>query len=159
MPEPVTVPDPAWSRSVERRLAIQMGKDEPPPGSPHIVLVTGGRDWVDRADRLRLVHVALAAVSPRPDIIVVGGDDRDYPNGVDAAAYRWALESGIQPAVCPANWTYWKRAAGPIRNGAMLLLRPHLVLAFPGGKGTQDMVLRATAAGVPVRRVQCEEST
>ena len=159
MPEPVPAPGPAWSRSVERRLAIQAGKDTPISDVPYIVLVTGGRDWVDRADRLRLVHVALAAVSPRPDIIVVGGDGREYPNGVDAAAYQWALESGIQPAVCPANWPYWKRAAGPIRNGAMLLLRPHLVLAFPGGKGTQDMVMRATAAGVPVRRLQCEEPT
>jgi hypothetical protein len=29
--------------------------------------------------------------------------------------------------------------------------RPGLVLAFPGGRGTADLVRRAKAAGVPVR--------
>ncbi len=32
-------------------------------------------------------------------------------------------------------------------------LTPDLVIAFPGGKGTADMVARAEKAGVPVQRV------
>jgi predicted Rossmann-fold nucleotide-binding protein len=32
----------------------------------------------------------------------------------------------------------------------MLLLRPDVVIAFPGGAGTADMVRAATAAGVKV---------
>jgi hypothetical protein len=31
--------------------------------------------------------------------------------------------------------------------------RPDLVLAFPGGRGTADMIQRAEAAGVPVQRL------
>lgn len=31
--------------------------------------------------------------------------------------------------------------------------RPDLVVAFPGGRGTADMVRRATAAGIEVIRV------
>jgi ABC-type Fe3+-hydroxamate transport system substrate-binding protein len=35
----------------------------------------------------------------------------------------------------------------------MLRLRPDLVVAFPGGRGTADMVAAATDAGIPVRIV------
>lgn len=38
--------------------------------------------------------------------------------------------------------------AGPIRNSFMLALGPDLVLAFPGGRGTADMVRQASEAGV-----------
>jgi len=31
--------------------------------------------------------------------------------------------------------------------------KPDLVLAFPGGRGTDDMVRRAEKAGIEVRRV------
>lgn len=41
-------------------------------------------------------------------------------------------------------------AAGPIRNQQMLDDgKPDLVVAFPGGKGTADMVRRARVAGIP----------
>ena len=32
--------------------------------------------------------------------------------------------------------------------------KPDLVVAFPGGGGTADMILRAERAGVPVRQVE-----
>ena len=44
--------------------------------------------------------------------------------------------------------------AGPIRNQEMLDKgKPDLVIAFPGGKGTADMVGRALRTGVFVYRV------
>jgi hypothetical protein len=44
----------------------------------------------------------------------------------------------------PANWKVYGRAAGPIRNMKMLLEgKPDLVVAFPGGIGTADMVKKA----------------
>lgn len=50
-----------------------------------------------------------------------------------------------------ANSRKHGRAAGPIRNQQMLDEgKPHLVVAFPGGTGTADMVRRAQAAGVLV---------
>ena len=49
----------------------------------------------------------------------------------------------------PADWKVRGRAAGHIRNQQMLDEgRPHLVVAFPGGRGTADMVRRARAAGI-----------
>lgn len=45
-------------------------------------------------------------------------------------------------------------AAGPIRNQHMLDIgKPDVVLAFPGGRGTEDMIRRAEKAGVPVKRI------
>jgi hypothetical protein len=51
-----------------------------------------------------------------------------------------------------AQWKKHGRAAGPIRNQRMLDKgKPDLVVAFPGGRGTADMIRRAERAGVPVR--------
>lgn len=54
----------------------------------------------------------------------------------------------------PADWGSLGKAAGPIRNSLMLTeANPSLVIAFPGGKGTADMISKARAAGVKVIEV------
>ena len=54
----------------------------------------------------------------------------------------------------PADWKTYGKRAGHIRNAQMLNEgKPDLVIAFPGGRGTQDMVDKATHAGVPVLEV------
>lgn len=54
----------------------------------------------------------------------------------------------------PANWLKYGRMAGAMRNQQMLDEEEvDLVVAFPGGKGTADMVRRARAAGIEVREV------
>jgi hypothetical protein len=54
-----------------------------------------------------------------------------------------------------ADWKKHGKAAGFKRNQQMLDEgKPDLVIAFPGGKGTADMVRRAEAAGVRVERVE-----
>jgi len=53
-----------------------------------------------------------------------------------------------------ADWKLGKKA-GPLRNQRMIDEgRPDLVVAFPGGKGTADMVRRAEAAGVKVLKIE-----
>lgn len=70
--------------------------------------------------------------------------------GADAAAYEWARSRCIACVVVKAEWRVYGRAAGPIRNGKMLDLKPDFVVAFPGRDGTDDMVSQALAAGVEV---------
>ena len=54
----------------------------------------------------------------------------------------------------PAEWKKHGKAAGPIRNRKMLQDgKPDLVLAFPGGRGTANMVELATDAGIRVMHV------
>lgn len=113
------------------------------------VLVCGGRSFADMdamcaaLDRIVLSKAGLS-------VIIHGG-----ASGADALAAQYAESEGANVAVYPADWKTHGRAAGPIRNQQMLDEgKPDLVLAFPGGRGTADMVRRAKAAGVPVREVE-----
>lgn len=116
-----------------------------PTGSPPFrkVIVCGGRDFVDW-DWLNEVLNAMHAIHSFTHII--HGD----AYGADTLAENWAIDHGVQDVACPANWKQWPVAAGPIRNQAMLDLGADAVIAFPGGKGTADMVSRARRRGVPV---------
>ncbi len=65
----------------------------------------------------------------------------------------WARSRQHQAIARMADWTTHGRAAGPIRNARMLAeYHPDLVIAFPGGRGTLDMVSKAERAGVAVIR-------
>jgi hypothetical protein len=71
--------------------------------------------------------------------------------GADLIAATWARHNNVEQVSYAADWTTHGRAAGPIRNQIMLdQSRPDLVLAFPGGRGTADLVARAKKAGVEV---------
>ena len=53
-----------------------------------------------------------------------------------------------------ADWATHGKKAGPLRNQRMIDEgHPDLVIAFPGGKGTDDMTRRALAAGVATIRM------
>ena len=55
----------------------------------------------------------------------------------------------------PADWSEYGKAAGAIRNQQMLDEgTPDLVVAFPGGNGTLDMVRRSQRAGIKVLRTK-----
>lgn len=71
--------------------------------------------------------------------------------------YPWAATYKIHRFL--ALWALHGKAAGPIRNVQMMtaLLEEdghHVVLAFPGGTGTADMVRIAEQHGVDVRRYE-----
>lgn len=77
-------------------------------------------------------------------------------SGVDSIAQWWATERGIKTKTYFANWNEGK-SAGPRRNARMLEEgKPDVVIAFPGGVGTADMVSKAREAGVLVLEVQYE---
>lgn len=113
--------------------------------SEHKVLVCGGRDY----HNIKTVYVALDGLIPKPTLIIQGG-----AFGADACASEWAHARNVLERQFAADWHAHGRAAGPIRNQQMLDEgKPDLVVAFPGGTGTADMVRRAKAAGVRVIEV------
>jgi len=66
-------------------------------------------------------------------------------------ANAWAVDHNLAIRSFPADWEKDGLAAGPMRNQRMLDEgKPDLVIAFPGGRGTADMVQRAKAAHVRV---------
>lgn len=112
------------------------------------LLVCGGRDFSDKELLFRTLD-ELHAASPI-GLIVEGG-----ARGADELARNWAFVNLVKYVTYAADWKTNGRAAGPIRNQQMLNeSKPDAVLAFPGGRGTADMVRRAKAAGVIVEEVK-----
>lgn len=106
------------------------------------VLVTGGRDYGDARrvfGELDILHRSFGVS------VVIHGAAR----GADSLAARWATVRGVEEIACPADWARGGHAAGPVRNSDMLRNhKPDIVLAFPGGRGTEDMMRKALAANV-----------
>lgn len=75
--------------------------------------------------------------------------------GADTAAANWAGDRGVTVEPYPAEWRLYGSSAGPIRNAKMLAQgMPDLVVAFPGNRGTADMIRKAKRAGVKVLEVK-----
>jgi hypothetical protein len=137
----------------------------------YIVLVTGSRTWTDG----RAVYAALGEILEHLDgqveMAVMHGD---CPNGADAIADLWCSIHDVEVLRRPADWRRHGKAAGHIRNGEMLAEilaaaggdpegtealafldscraarcqrpRPH------GSHGTDDMMGRVKAAGIPLQ--------
>ena len=107
------------------------------------LLVCGGRDYTDKEAVWNLLDRAHAKFNITHLI-------HGYAKGVDRLAGEWANARGVQEVSCPANWERFKNAAGPIRNQYMAELDPNALIAFPGGKGTKNMVEQAARHGITV---------
>lgn len=117
------------------------------------VLVTGGRDFLDvrwMHAGLDLLHETLPGGITE---IIEGG-----ASGADLRARWWAERNGVKLTEVRAEWEKHsaglkmgqKNPAGMIRNNAMLDLKPDIVFATPGGRGTEHMVGIAQRRGVRV---------
>ena len=132
------------------------------------LLVTGGRDWMYNVNSKTLPQIRLSNSDfsrkaeymfyilnhflVHKDLQILVGD----ANGVDFMVRLWHLSVNLTSKtilnlnVFKADWDKYGKAAGPIRNQEMLDQEPNIVIAFPGGKGTADMVKRAKVVGLKV---------
>lgn len=119
------------------------------------VLVTGGRNYGNRE------HVYRVLDSLQPVQVVIHGD----AGGADTLAKEWAIERGVPHDPHPADWEnldgvprshrkfnirtkrMYNVKAGFDRNEEMLRRTcPTHVVAFTGGRGTNDMCWRTITA-------------
>lgn len=111
------------------------------------VLVCGGRDWCDILAMMTTMDDLGTKHGPFK-LLIHGG-----AKGADDEAQTWAMHRDLPYMVFRADWDFHGRSAGPIRNQRMIDEgKPDLVVAFPGGKGTADMISRAEKAGIRVVR-------
>lgn len=111
-------------------------------------LVCGGRNFAD-GEMFNSVMSQLLALKGCPSTIVHGA-----ARGADALADHWAKQMAINVIGVVADWDIHGRTAGPLRNQRMIDdHKPVLVIAFPGGKGTADMVRRARASSIDVAEI------
>lgn len=118
------------------------------------VLVCGGRDYDDWNTLKEELQFRFAGA--HRTLVIIHGSAR----GADSLASRWVtyanntLHWDVKEEKYPADWKTHGKAAGPIRNQQMLKEgKPDLVIAFPGGRGTKDMVAKAKKAGINVIEV------
>lgn len=114
---------------------------------PHRVTIgfTGGREDED----LYLFNFVMGRVAGTfPIGKVIHGDARGY----DTLGKLWGMRTGKTIQTLPARWKSLGNAAGPVRNDLMIeALRKEplpLVLGFPGGSGTADMLMKTEMAGI-----------
>ena len=111
------------------------------------VLVCGGRDF---SDMKKLMANLDRLHRDQKFCCLIHGNAR----GADTFAAQWAYMNDVRTKEFPADWTRYGKAAGPIRNKEMLEDgRPDLVVAFRGGKGTQNMIEQAKRKGVEVIQI------
>lgn len=98
-------------------------------------LVCGGRDFQNYLFLSKVLDGLVESMG-KPDLIV-HGDCR----GADRSAGIWGITKNIAVTSVPADWAGGGKKAGYIRNGEMLKrFHPDLVIAFPGGAGTRNMI-------------------
>jgi len=111
------------------------------------VLVCGGRTYNNK----ETIYEVLSSIHKETPISVL---IHGAAKGADTLAGCWARENNIKEKQYPALWNTYGKAAGSIRNQKMLDDNTvELVIAFPGGKGTADMVERAKKANIEVREI------
>lgn len=124
------------------------------------ILVAGSRSW-SRPWMIAQDLAVYAAGCPKPKVVVVHGA---CPTGADDWADKIAVGEGYSVERHPADWRAHGRAAGPLRNAAMVKLGADVCLAYlkdhsAGATHTADL---AEAAGIPTKRrydCACHTST
>lgn len=99
-------------------------------------IIAGGRDQ-------KLTEEDIAYLNMLDITEVVSG----CAKGIDTEGEIWANESNIPVKRFPAEWKLYGKVAGFMRNAQMAEYADVLV-AFPGGNGTNHMVNTATKHGL-----------
>lgn len=112
------------------------------------ILVCGGRDYSNE----KFLFNALDFFHSQKSIdCIVHGACSYKSGGADILAEKWAKLRQIKYIGIPAKWNQEGKYAGPNRNQIMLTTeKPDAIIAFKGGKGTNDMINKAIKAGINV---------
>jgi hypothetical protein len=123
------------------------------------ILACGGRDYENRAVVFSMLdHMVFGGSDPeslkkKVEAVICHGGAR----GADWLAGEWARARGVPCTVYYAQWDKYGKRAGILRNQQMLdEFKPTMTIAFPGGRGTADMMARSRAQDVPVLEVTNE---
>ena len=120
------------------------------------ILICGGRDFNEPLFiRTALENLLFNGPVIPPGLFIIEGNGpgvRGQPS-CDELVFQWRLKNGLSGQrflVVHAVDGAWP-AAGPKRNSRMLRDgRPDYGIAFPGGRGTADMVAKMKAKGLRV---------
>ncbi len=113
------------------------------------VLFSGTRKELNREQELTVkFYLNLFA---KDGSVIVG----DCPTGVDKIVAEWCSDNNVEYVVYKANWDKYGKAAGPLRNKAMVASKPDMTIGFPLGesRGTWNCLLQASEKKLPVATI------
>ncbi len=124
------------------------------------VITTGWRYWTGSATNVERLHfmlyqiLNLAYIGGEEEVQFIHGDGA----GADQEVQQWWVEeaphnNGLrlpEPLKFPADWDRYGKAAGPLRNAAMVTAGADLCVAFmhPTSRGTVDCRDKARRARI-----------
>lgn len=121
------------------------------------VLICGGRNYRDYDEADILVREALATIpliAPEKHEVVFITGCATGADEIPIRMYEGEEDEWGGLLKFPADWDRYGKKAGILRNQQMIDEgKPDLVIAFPGGKGTADMIKRAYRHGIEVWRL------
>jgi len=122
------------------------------------VLICGDRDWTEKYP----IYLTVEALYKKhgDNLVIINGLARGADSIADEIARKFLPDENVLGF--PADWTKYKKAAGPIRNKQMLIEgQPDLVISFhqniEESKGTKNMVEQSRKASVPVVILRSQE--
>lgn len=131
------------------------------------LMVTGGRDYTNYDQVVRVLTPFVA----QPVVLIHGACRWEQCQilpmngwgGVDMLCERFAMSGDLEGKWSiwrwPAAWSSDGRSAGPKRNIRMIEgTQPHVVIGFPGGRGTLHACEYAFSRHIPVVRVEAGTS-
>ena len=107
------------------------------------VIIAGGRDITD-------YNLVLSAIQESEFEIteVISG----MASGVDELAVRYAKENNLPLQEFWAEWNFYGKSAGPIRNRQMASSADALIAIWDGkSRGTKNMIDEATKKGLKIK--------
>ena len=106
------------------------------------IVVTVGRDFSDRD----IVVKSMGKLNVGHGDVIVDG----CASGADTICAEVGSKLGATIEPHPADWKRYGKAAGPMRNHEMIDSGCDFLLAFPGGRGTDECKRYARRNGVKV---------
>jgi hypothetical protein len=143
---PIVYYDSRFTGTLVTRL-----KNLPDRHLPYDVCVCGGRDF----EEFNFLDHVLATTCQwlKVRMFLSGG-----ARGADRMAMEWAQRHRLGTRSLNARWKAQGKAAGPIRNAELaaelVKLERVVLIAMPGGSGTDDMVMQCNILGIETIEVQ-----
>ena len=105
------------------------------------ILVCGGRDYKFK----NVVFFVLDEINRVGNEQITSIVHGNCPTGADRFVSQYAKENILVEYPISADWNKDGKSAGPIRNSLMLQTHEDIkiVVAFPGNRGTNDMIKKS----------------